>query len=65
VAAAIAAPSIRTTALLGAVPLGLAAIAVALAGTETTGLHLEQITDATPAGHAPAPHTEDERARPA
>jgi MFS transporter, putative metabolite:H+ symporter len=44
VAAAIAIPSISTTALLGAIPMGLAALAVAVFGVETRRRRLEEIT---------------------
>lgn len=44
VAAAVAAPSISVTALLGGVPMALAALAVALFGVETRKRRLEEIT---------------------
>jgi putative MFS transporter len=44
VVAAIAPPSIRGTALLGAIPMTLAAIAVAIWGTETRKRELEEIS---------------------
>ena len=44
VAASIAIPSISTTALLGAIPMGLAALAVAVFGVETRRRRLEEIT---------------------
>jgi MFS transporter, putative metabolite:H+ symporter len=44
VAIAVAPPSIAGTALIGAVPMALAAIAVALFGTETRRRQLEEIT---------------------
>ena len=44
VALAVAPPSIAGTALIGAIPMGLAAIAVALFGTETRNRRLEEIT---------------------
>jgi len=43
VVAAVAPPSIRSTALLGAIPMALAAVAVALWGTETRKRELEEI----------------------
>jgi putative MFS transporter len=44
---AIAPPSLATTALIGAAPMGLGAIAVVLFGVETHGKRLEEITAAT------------------
>lgn len=44
VAAAVAAPSIAATALLGAIPMALAALAVAVFGVETRRRRLEEIT---------------------
>jgi MFS transporter, putative metabolite:H+ symporter len=44
VAIAVAPPSIAGTALIGAIPMGIAAIAVALFGTETRKRQLEEIT---------------------
>lgn len=44
VVAAVAAPSVRVTAALGAVPVTLAAIALIALGPETRHKHLEQIT---------------------
>ena len=44
VVAAIAIPSIATTALIGAVPMGIAAILVAVFGVETRRRRLEEIT---------------------
>lgn len=44
VAAAVAPPSIAATALLGAVPMALAAVAVLLLGVETRNRRLEEIT---------------------
>jgi len=44
VAIAVAPPSIASTALIGAVPMALAALAVALFGTETRRRQLEEIT---------------------
>ena len=44
VAAAIAAPSIRVTALYGAIPLTLAIIAIVVFGVETKKKQLERIT---------------------
>jgi MFS transporter, putative metabolite:H+ symporter len=57
VVVAVAPPSIAATALIGAVPLALAALAVALFGTETRKRRLEEITaeqvsERTPAGVA-------------
>lgn len=49
VAASIAAPSIATTALLGAIPLALAAVAFVLFGVETRSRTLEQISALRPA----------------
>jgi len=46
VVAGIAPPSIRGTALLGAIPMALAAVAVALWGTETRKRELEEISQA-------------------
>jgi len=44
VAVSVAAPSIADTALMGALPMALAAIAVALFGPETRNRQLEEIT---------------------
>jgi putative MFS transporter len=44
VALAVAPPSIAGTALIGAIPLGIAALAVAVFGTETRSRRLEEIT---------------------
>jgi putative MFS transporter len=59
VAAALAAPSIATTALIGAVPLLLAVLAFAVFGVETRGRRLEDISDRpgqlAAAGHVPPP----------
>ena len=44
VVAAVAAPSIATTALIGAIPLTLAAVAMAIFGVETRRRQLEEIT---------------------
>lgn len=46
VAIAVAPPSIAGTALIGAIPMALAALAVALFGTETRNRQLEEITAA-------------------
>jgi putative MFS transporter len=46
VAIAAAPPSITGTALMGAIPMALAALAVALFGTETRNRQLEEITAA-------------------
>ncbi|HWB72486.1 MAG TPA: MFS transporter [Egibacteraceae bacterium] len=60
VAAAVAPPSIAATALLGAIPMGLAAVAVAILGVETCKRRLEEITaeqlgaDTASADSAPA-----------
>jgi putative MFS transporter len=44
VAVSVAAPSIADTALMGALPMALAAVAVALFGPETRNRQLEAIT---------------------
>jgi putative MFS transporter len=44
VALAVAPPSIADTALIGAIPMALAALAVAVYGTETRNRRLEEIT---------------------
>ena len=55
---AVAPPSIAGTALIGAIPMALAAIAVALFGTETRRRRLEDITAAQlEKGHSPFPAT--------
>jgi putative MFS transporter len=55
---AVAPPSIAGTALIGAIPMALAAIAVALFGTETRRRRLEEITASQlEKGHSPSPGT--------
>ncbi|MFC9931965.1 hypothetical protein [Streptomyces sp. NPDC127190] len=54
VVAAVAPPSLRTTALLGAVPLALATAAIALWGVETRSRSLEEISEAALEGNASA-----------
>ncbi|MGH3829133.1 MAG: MFS transporter [Pseudonocardiaceae bacterium] len=53
VAAAIATPSITITALLGAVPIALAVLAIALVGVETRRRSLEEITPRLPGETTP------------
>lgn len=55
VVAAVAPPSIAATALLGAVPMGLAAVAVGLFGVETSHRRLEEITAFERVGRAGPP----------
>ena len=52
VVAAVATPSIRTTALLGAIPMGLAAVAGLFVLVETRGHRLEEITEKLTEGRA-------------
>lgn len=52
VVAAAATPSIRTTALLGAIPMGLAAVAGLFVLVETRGRRLEEITEKLTEGRA-------------
>ena len=54
VAIAVAPPSIAGTALIGAVPMALAALAVAVFGGETRKRQLEEITAEQVTGHQPA-----------
>ena len=54
VVAAVAPPSLRTTALLGAVPLALATVAIVLAGVETHARSLEDISTTALEGNTSA-----------
>lgn len=54
VVAAVAPPSLRTTALLGAAPLALATAAIALSGVETRARSLEEISTTASEGNASA-----------